>query len=66
MTRWSRARLRLRAVVRRSWMEREMDAELRFPIEAFAEDLVPSGVPRGADLLFQPCYTDHGRCADCG
>jgi hypothetical protein len=27
-------------------MEREMDAELRFHIEAFAEDLVRSGVPR--------------------
>ncbi|PYT65368.1 MAG: hypothetical protein DMG42_32365 [Acidobacteria bacterium] len=36
----------MRAVARRSRMEREMDAELRFHIEAFAEDLVHSGVPR--------------------
>lgn len=34
------------AVVQRSRMERDMDAELRFHIEAFAEDLVRSGVPR--------------------
>ena len=33
-------------MARRSRMEREMDAELRFHIEAFAEDLVRSGVPR--------------------
>jgi predicted permease len=46
MTMWSRARLWLRAVMRRTRMESEMDAELRFHIEAFAEDLVHSGVPR--------------------
>ena len=34
------------AVVRRSRMEREMDAELRVHIEVFAEDLVGSGVSR--------------------
>ncbi len=33
-------------MLRRSRMEREMDAELRFHIEAFAEDLVRSGVSR--------------------
>ena len=43
---WSRVRSWVRAVARRSRMEREMDAELRFHIEAFAEDLVHSGVPR--------------------
>ena len=43
---WSRVRSWMRAVVRRSRLEREMDAELRFHIEAFAEDLVRSGVPR--------------------
>src|SRR5215831_3285151 len=43
---WSRIRLWLRAVVGRSRMESEMDAELRFHIEAFAEDLVRKGVPR--------------------
>ncbi|HVH72610.1 MAG TPA: ABC transporter permease, partial [Candidatus Dormibacteraeota bacterium] len=46
MTIWSRFRLWLRAVTRRSRMENEMDAELRFHIEEFAEDLVRSGVPR--------------------
>ncbi|PYU69472.1 MAG: hypothetical protein DMG52_28815, partial [Acidobacteria bacterium] len=43
---WSLVRSWLRALLRRSRMEREMDAELRFHIEAFAEDLVRSGVPR--------------------
>jgi len=43
---WSRLRSLVRAVARRARMEREMDAELRFHIEAFAEDLVGSGVPR--------------------
>src|SRR5215472_17601203 len=47
---WSRVRSWLRAVARRSRMEREMDAELRFHIEAFAEDLVRSGVPREEGL----------------
>ena len=42
----SRVRSWLRALLRRSRMEREMDAELRFHIEAFAEDLVRNGVPR--------------------
>ncbi|HKN25558.1 MAG TPA: ABC transporter permease [Candidatus Acidoferrum sp.] len=36
----------LRAAFRRSSMEREMDAELRFHIDAYAEDLVRAGVPR--------------------
>src|SRR5215467_12774506 len=43
---WSRVRSWLRALVRRSRMESEMDAELRFHIEAFAEDLVRRGVVR--------------------
>ena len=46
MTLWSQVRSWLRAILRRSRMESEMDAELRFHIEAFAEDLVRSGVPR--------------------
>ncbi len=46
MTLWNRFRSWLRAILRRSRMESEMDAELRFHIEAFAEDLVRSGVPR--------------------
>ena len=40
----------LRAVVGRSRVEREMDAELRFHVEAYAEDLVSSGVPRDEAL----------------
>src|SRR5215469_12043917 len=43
---WSRIRSWMRALAQRSRMESEMDAELRFHIEAFAEDLVSSGVPR--------------------
>src|SRR5207302_9483324 len=42
----NRLRSWLRAMLRRSRVENEMDAELRFHIEAFAEDLVRSGVPR--------------------
>ena len=36
----------LPAVVQRSRVECEMDAELRFHVEAYAEDLVRAGVPR--------------------
>ncbi|HVH59926.1 MAG TPA: permease prefix domain 1-containing protein, partial [Candidatus Sulfotelmatobacter sp.] len=46
MTSWSKLRSWLRAALWRSRMEREMDAELRFHMEAFSEDLVGSGVPR--------------------
>jgi predicted permease len=46
MTLWSRFRSWLLAILRRTRMESDMDAELRFHIEAFAEDLVRSGVPR--------------------
>src|SRR2546429_8263814 len=46
MTIWSKVRSWLRAMMRRSRMESEMDAELRFHIEAFAEDLVRRGVLR--------------------
>lgn len=35
-----------RATFRRSRMENEMDVELKFHIQAYAEDLVRSGVPR--------------------
>ena len=44
MTMRNRVRSWVRAILRRSRMEREMDAELRFHIEAFAEDLVRRGV----------------------
>src|SRR5438034_5248288 len=46
MTLWSRFRSWVLAILRRSRIESEMDAELRFHIAAFAEDLVRSGVPR--------------------
>jgi len=46
MSLWSRIRSWLRAVVRRSQMESEMEAEVRFHIEALAEDLMRSGIPR--------------------
>jgi predicted permease len=47
---WSRFRSWLRAVFRRSRAEHEMDAELRFHIEAYADDLIRSGVPRDEAL----------------
>ena len=46
MTLWAQFRSSLRATVRRSRMESEMDAELRFHMEAYAEDLVRGGVAR--------------------
>jgi len=46
MTLWSRFRSWLRTTVRRSRMESDMDTELRFHIEAYAEDLVRKGLPR--------------------
>jgi macrolide transport system ATP-binding/permease protein len=46
MTFWSRLRSGLRTTLNRSRMESEMDAELRFHIETFTDDLVRSGVPR--------------------
>ena len=42
----SQIRSWLRAATQRSRMESEMDTELRFHIEAFAEDLVRAGTPR--------------------
>ena len=39
---WSRVRSWLRAVTKRSRMESEMDAELRFHIDTFAEGLIRS------------------------
>ncbi len=46
MTLWSRVRFWCAEILRRSRIESEMDAELRFHIEAYAEDLVRRGVPR--------------------
>ena len=46
MTLWSKLHFWLRAILRRSRMESEMDAELRFHMEAYAEDLVRGGLTR--------------------
>jgi putative ABC transport system permease protein len=46
MTLGSRVHSWLRATVGRSRMESEMDAELRFHVETYAEDLIRSGIPR--------------------
>jgi putative ABC transport system permease protein len=46
----SRIRSSLRSILQRSRGEREMDAELRFHIEGYAEDLLRSGVPRDEAL----------------
>jgi len=43
---WSWMRSWSRAILRRSLLESEMDAELHFHIEAFTEELVRSGVSR--------------------
>jgi predicted permease len=46
MTLWHRFRSWLRGTFQRSRIEREMDVELRFHIDTYAEDLVRAGVPR--------------------
>lgn len=43
---WSRLRSWSRATLTRARMESEMDAELKFHMDAYANDLVRSGVPR--------------------
>ena len=42
---WNRMRSWWAALRRRPQMESDMDAELRFHIEAYAEDLMRSGLP---------------------
>src|SRR5215472_8335375 len=44
MTLWSLLRSWVQAILRRSRMESEMDAEVRFHIEAYAQDLIRNGV----------------------
>jgi putative ABC transport system permease protein len=46
MTAWKRLASSLRWILRRSHLETEMDAELRFHLEAYADDLVKQGVSR--------------------
>ena len=50
MTLWSRLRSWSGAIFRRSRLESDMDAELRFHLEAYTEDLVRRGVPRAAAM----------------
>ncbi len=50
MTLWNRLWSWLRAILWRTRVESEMDAELRFHIEACADDMVRSGVPRAEAL----------------
>ena len=46
MTLWSRIQTWARATLRRPRMESEMDAELRFHVEARADDLIRDGLPQ--------------------
>ena len=46
MTLWSRLRSWLQTILQRSRMESELDAELGFHMDAYAEDLMRGGVPR--------------------
>src|SRR5260370_29441415 len=64
---WSRLRSWLGATLRRSRMESEMDAELRFHMEAYAEDLIRGGMPgqealRRAPLAFWGAERAEGGC----
>lgn len=61
----NRIRSSLGAIVRRSQLETDMDAELRFRLEAYAGDLVRSGVPReeamGEHALNQAASSGSGK-----
>jgi putative ABC transport system permease protein len=50
MRHWSRIRSWSGTLLRRSRVESEMDAELRFHMETFAEDLIRNGVPQAEAL----------------
>jgi predicted permease len=47
MTLLSQLRSWLHSLLRRSRLERDMDAELRFHLETYTDDLIRNGVPRG-------------------
>lgn len=66
---WNRMRLLSRAVLHRQRTENEMDAELRFHIEAFTEDLIRNGVSpeeaqRRARLEFGGIEQTKEQCRD--
>jgi putative ABC transport system permease protein len=50
MTLFSQLRSWFRTLLRRSHLERDMDAELRFHLETYADDLIRSGIPRDEAL----------------
>jgi hypothetical protein len=50
MTLVSQIRSWLQATLHRSHTERDMDAELRFHLETYAEDLIRAGIPRDEAL----------------
>ena len=50
MTLLHRLRSWLRAMLHRSRAEREMDSELRFHVDAYAEDLIRRGIARDEAL----------------
>jgi putative ABC transport system permease protein len=69
MNLWARLRSWTAAMLRRSRMEREMDEEMRFHIEAYAADLVSHGVPqqealRRARLEFGGMEMTKDECRD--
>ena len=66
---WARLRSWTMAMLRRARMEREMDEEMRFHIEAYAADLAARGVPhpealRRARLEFGGMETTKHECRD--
>ena len=69
MNTWARLRSWAAAMLRRRRMEREMDEEMRFHIEAYAADLVTRGVPqqealRRARLEFGGMEMTKDECRD--
>jgi hypothetical protein len=58
MTPFSQLRSWLRSAFRRSRLERDIDAELRFHLETYTDDLIRSGVPR--DEAFRRAQLEFG------
>ena len=58
MTLFSRFRSWLRGTLHRSHTERDMDAELRFHLETYADDLIRNGIPR--DEAFRRAHLEFG------
>src|SRR5260370_35574 len=58
MTLFSQLRPCFRSTLRRSRLERAMDAELRFHPETYADDLIRNGIPR--DVAFRRAHLEFG------